>query len=1528
MTGRTKKGSGVSARGRIGARRYLRRFTVRWIVGRGLLVVAGALLGFFVWAGVAAGTQPFETYESAVASDGPVAQFRFSDPAGSSSIGDSVGSYTAVNSGIVLGGEGPFGGSGSGSFGGEASAVLPVDPLAGAGAFTAEAWVDWAGGAYKQPVFDFGSSSSNYMYLTPASGLSGHKLLFEIHTSSGTASVAASKLGTKGWEYVAVSETSAGTLTLYVDGEQVGQTTGVTLSPASLGSSPPDDYLGRSVIAGEPGFDGSLSNVAFYDTALSASRILAHYRAGKFPVNTGLPVISGHDTQGKALTAKAGSWSGLEPVTFAYQWLRCNSAGEACANIEGAESTSYTLGNADVGRTLRVAVSASSSAGAGSATSAPTAPIAGIKPANTTLPVVSGSAVAGGLLTASAGVWEGSTPFSYAYVWEACGSRGQGCKAISGANGASYRVLGSQIGMKLQVLVTASNAAGSKSASSTETAEVGPGAPANTVLPRVFGPTEVGQSLNASAGAWAGSEPFSYSYQWQSCDSAGEDCSNIAGATGASYTPTAGELGGALRVIVTAKNSVGQEAAVSPPTPSVTGRPPANTQLPGISGAAKEGETLTVSPGSWEGAEPISYSYQWQRCAVQPLGSEGSGDGEFEQPGDVAVDASGDLWVADTGNDRIEEFNEHGEYLDQFGSPGSAPGQLSEPGALAISREGDIWVADTGNDRVEEFSTAGKFLLQIDPAESAPGYLEEPEGIAVDRDGDIWVSDTAEGKLVEFNAQGQYLRTVGSEGSGAGQLGEPEGITIDSRGHVWVADWSNNRVAEWNEQGEYLQEFGVAGSAPGQLEEPYAIAVNAGGDVWVGDVGNNSVEEYGEHGEFIRQFGAAGSAPGEFDLDFPMGLSVAPGGTIWVTDAENDRLERFNEQGEYLGGDCRAIAGASATSYTATAADVGFMLQALVTATNAEGTATVGSSPSAVVAPSPPVNTHPPTVEGIAEEGQTLTASNGSWSGVSLSYSYQWQSCNSAGEACTNIEGADGASYVVAAGEAGGTLRVLVSAENNAGKASAASAPSPVVGIGPPLNTRPPVIEGAAKVGLTLSANTGSWLGTGPLSYSYQWQSCDALGEGCIAIAGANSSTLLLSPEDLDTTLELTVTATNVAGEVSASSVPSAVVRSDLPENTAPPSVSGVDQEGQTLTASPGAWTGAQPITFSFQWQRCGTGLIGSAGSGNGQLKRPGDVAVNAGGDVWVADTGNDRVQEFNEHGEYLGQFGSPGSAPGELSEPAALALTPEGDVWVADTGNDRLEEFSPAGQFLMQIDPLEVEPDFLEEPEGIAVDRGGDIWVSDTGRGELVEFSEQGEYIRTVGSEGSGAGQLGEPEGITVDSRGHLWVADWSNHRVAEWNEQGEYLQQFGAAGSGPGQLEKPYGIAVGVSGDVWVGDVGDNRVKEYGEHGEFIRQFGGARGSAPGELDLWFPMGLAEADGTIWVSDVENDRVERFNEAGEYIAGGCTAIAGATGSSYTATTADVGSTLQVIVSAANAEGEAAATSPATNVIEAGAGS
>jgi hypothetical protein len=141
----------------------------------------------------------------------------------------------------------------------------------------------------------------------------------------------------------------------------------------------------------------------------------------------------------------------------------------------------------------------------------------------------------------------------------------------------------------------------------------------------------------------------------------------------------------------------------------------------------------------------------------------------------------------------------------------------------------------------------------------------------------------------------------------------------------------------------------------------------------------------------------------------------------------------------------------------------------------------------------------------------------------------------------------------------------------------------------PPANTAAPSISGTARDGLTLSASTGSWEGTEPFEYSYQWESCNESGEECRDIEGATGSHYVPGPSDIGNALRVVVTSSNAVGAVSSTSAASAVVSSPvtLPVSSTSPEVSGTTQQGQTLRASTGAWMGAPPLTYSYQWERC-----------------------------------------------------------------------------------------------------------------------------------------------------------------------------------------------------------------------------------------------------------------------------------------------------------------------------------------------------
>ena len=424
--------------------------------------------------------------------------------------------------------------------------------------------------------------------------------------------------------------------------------------------------------------------------------------ASSAPSNTQLPGLSGTATVGQQLTASPGVWQGSPTPTYSYGWQRCDSGGNNCVAISGANGSAYTLVGADAGSTIEVVVTASNSAGQASAASAPSGVVgaASSAPSNTTLPGLSGTATVGQQLTASPGVWQGSPTPTYSYGWQRCDSGGNNCVAISGANGSAYTLVGADAGSTIEVVVTASNSAGQASAASAPSGVVGAAssAPSNTTLPGLSGTATVGQQLTASPGVWQGSPTPTYSYGWQRCDGGGNNCVAISGANGSAYTLVGADAGSTIEVVVTASNSAGQASAASAPSGVVgaASSAPSNTTLPGLSGTATVGQQLTASPGVWQGSPTPTYSYGWQRCdsggnnCVAISGANGSAYTL------VGADAGSTIEVVVTASNSAGQASAASAPSGVVGAASSAPSNTPLPGLSGTATVGQQLTASPG----------------------------------------------------------------------------------------------------------------------------------------------------------------------------------------------------------------------------------------------------------------------------------------------------------------------------------------------------------------------------------------------------------------------------------------------------------------------------------------------------------------------------------------------------------------------------------------------------------------------------------------------------------------------------------------------------------------------------------------------------------------------------------------------------------------------------------------------------------------
>ena len=324
-------------------------------------------------------------------------------------------------------------------------------------------------------------------------------------------------------------------------------------------------------------------------------------------------------------------------------------------------------------------------------------------------------------------------------------------------------------------------------------------------------------------------------------------------------------------------------------------------------GTLKEPIGVTIDPGGgvwvtdWAHNRVVKFSAEG--AFVGEMGSLGSGSGQFNGPTGIAI-SEGSIFVVDAGNSRIQRFSlSSGVYEGQFASKGTGAGQLESPSAIAANpTTGNLYVTDTYNYRVQEFSPAGRFLTSW--GTWGPTHaLSYPTGVAIASNGTLYLSDQSANKVSSWTppeagaAHLSYGSQFGSSGSGSGQFSTPIASAIDGQGYIWVSDYGNNRIEKFSPKGSFIASYGSAGSGNGQFSGPGGIDINQStGDVYISDAGNHRIEQLSSTGTFIRTFGTSGAG----ELTRPGGLKIDSAGNVWVPDMSANKIVKFSSTGAFI----------------------------------------------------------------------------------------------------------------------------------------------------------------------------------------------------------------------------------------------------------------------------------------------------------------------------------------------------------------------------------------------------------------------------------------------------------------------------------------------------------------------------------------------------------------------------------------------------------------------------------------------------
>jgi Putative Ig domain/NHL repeat len=833
-------------------------------------------------------------------------------------------------------------------------------------------------------------------------------------------------------------------------------------------------------------------------------------------------------------------------------------------------------------------------------------------------------------------------------------------------------------------------------------------------------------------------------------------------------------------------------------------------------------------------------------------------------PFGTAVDGSGNLFIADTYNHRIREVvkatgniitvaGTGSPYYNSDGGPATSTG-IGYPYGVAVDAAGNLYIADSYNDRIREVVKATGAMITI-AGNGSIGYsgnggpataamLNYPFAVAVDGSGNVFFSDQGNNCIREVvKATGTILTVAGTPGGGgyggdggpatSATLNQPNGVAVDNSGNLFISDWHNNRIREVVKATGNIMTIAGTGT-PGfsgdggaavaaRVNFPGGVAVDGSGNVFIGDSSNQRIREVASGTGIITTvagtgatgFGGDGGPATSALLDLPYGVAVDAGGNLYIGDSYNHRIREVLVT--------PTLGTLSSTAWTVNQPNYNGSV-AIVGGTAPYGNLSATGLPPGLTA---------------ALSGSTITLSGtptttGTYGSVTLSVQ-----------------------------DAGG---------NTASRTFSITINSP-----PALGALSPTQWTAGVTGYTGAIPVNG--GTGPLTLVTQAN----LPPGLSATVTGTNITFTGIPTTVGTYGNVQLTVVDAAG-ASASGTFGITINAPAPGSIL--TVAGTGLSGYSGDGGPAnlarlyqPWSVAvdgsgNVFIADFYNSRvreivkatgtivtvAGTGVTGYSGDGGpataAKLYWPTGVAVDAGGNLFIADLYNGRIREVvkatgniitvagNGTGTDSGD-GGPATSAG-LSSPQAVAVDASGNIFIADGSGNRVREVVKATGNIVTVagtgtlgyggDNGPATAALLYDPTGVAVDAGGNLFIADSGNERVREVVQAtGTIITIAGNGGYGysgdgglatAAKLANPYGVAVDGSGNVFIADASNYRIREVAQASGAIVTVAGTGTngyrgdgGPATsatMGTAYGVAVDGSGNLFIAETSESVVRE----------------------------------------------------------------------------------------------------------------